>query len=615
MAMCGISGIYSTEGRIDEMRDLVGEIVKSQYRRGPDHQALDAVAGRRANLVVGSNRLSIIDLSPEANQPMWDTERRCCLVFNGEIYNYVELRKELTALGHSFSTHGDSEVILESFKEWGVRAAERFNGMFAFALFDKDEECLYLFRDRFGVKPLYYFADENNVYFASTCKVIARRLGLEPNLEYLARGLQLWVYDYGEISPFVGLKALKPGHYLKVRVTEAGKLDMQLSAYYRLEDRVAALTDSLARKPARELIDLVAGLLEDAVDIRFRADVPVAVSLSGGLDSSTIAALSVSDGRGDVKGFTFGHPDDPRTEGPQTQKLSEQTGINVRFIRPGMQEIIDTYFKIFDAQDGPFLTGSGIGQYQVFKVVREEGVKVLLGGQGGDEIFMGYRKFLVFHLRQLLWQRRTGEALAFALGLLPTFAAELWRASIYWRQRHRYTRSSGVGTVLKLPETKCKYIGFDPTKPLWIRQMHDVMYVSLPTLLHWEDGNSMGNSVESRLPFMDYRLVEVALALPAAVKVRDGFGKWIVREIACGKIPEEIRRARYKRGFDVQQSDWIGRGLGGAMREALRMRLPEIKQFLEPDAKVDELFSDAELKHRAAAFGEVTTLIWLADNA
>jgi asparagine synthase (glutamine-hydrolysing) len=135
-------------------------------------------------------------------------------------------------------------VILESFKEWGVRAAERFNGMFAFALVNNSEECLYLFRDRFGVKPIYYFVNHNKLYFASTCRVIARHLRLEPNLDYVARGLRLWVYDYGELSPFVGLKALKPTHYLKAKVKEAGKLETQLNAYYRLDERVDALTDS-----------------------------------------------------------------------------------------------------------------------------------------------------------------------------------------------------------------------------------------------------------------------------------------------------------------------------------------------------------------------------------
>jgi asparagine synthase (glutamine-hydrolysing) len=357
-------------------------------------------------------------------------------------------------------------------------------------------------------------------------------------------------------------------------------------------------------------------LLEDAVDVRFRADVPVGVSLSGGLDSSTIAALSASDGRGEVRGFTFGHPNDPRTEGPLTQKLSEQTGIKVRFIQPGMQEIIATYLKVLDAQGAPFASASGIGQYQVFQAAREEGIKVLLGGQGGDEIFMGYRKFFMFHLRRLQRQRRFGEALAFALGLLPTAVVELRRtAPMYWRIRHRYTRAAGVGTVLKLPEAGCEYIGFDPHEPLWVRQMHDVMHVSLPTLLRYEDGCSMGNSVESRLPFVDYRLVEVALALPTAVKLRGGFGKWIVREVARGKIPGEIQRARYKRGFDVQQSGWIEQGLGTSIRHALRARSPKIKEFLAPNAKVDELFSDAQLKHRTAAFAEATTLIWLGDNA
>jgi asparagine synthase (glutamine-hydrolysing) len=614
--MCGIAGSWSTKSQTGETRNLIKEIVESQYQRGPDYQAIDTVAGERANLILGANRLSIIDLSPEANQPMWDNEQRYCLVFNGEIYNYVELRKELIDLGHSFSTRSDSEVILESFKEWGVRAAERFNGMFAFALFDKGEEYLYLFRDRFGVKPLYYFVDDNRLYFASTCKVIARRLRLEPNLDYVARGLRLWVYDYGELSPFVGLKALNPAHYLKAKVTEAGKLETQLNAYYRLDERVDALTDSLARKSEQELIGLVTELLEDAVDVRFRADVPVAISLSGGLDSSTIAALSASGGHGDLLGFTFGHPDNPCTEGPLARKLSEQTGIKMRPIRPSMREITATYFKTLDAQGAPFASASSIGQYQVFQAVAKEGIKVLLGGQGGDEIFMGYRKFLIFHLLRMQRQRRFGEALTFILGLLPTAMVELRRAApMYWRMRGRYTRSSGVDTVLKLPHAGCAYIGFDPNEPLWIRQMHDVVHVSLPTLLRYEDRNSMGNSVESRLPFLDYRLVEVALALPTAVKLRRGFGKWIVREVARGKIPEEIRKARYKRGFDVQQSDWIKWGLGVVIREALQMRLPEIRQFLEPGAKVDKLFSDAQLKHRAAAFAEATTLIWLGDRA
>ena len=613
--MCGIAGAYCVENTGDGASKLVHQIVQSQYRRGPDHQGIEMVTGIRGSLTMGANRLSIIDLRPEANQPMWDTEGRCCLVFNGEIYNYLELRDELVGLGHTFATQSDSEVILESFKEWGVRAPERFNGMFAFALYDRADSRLYLFRDRFGVKPLYYFADEGRIYFASTCEAIARYLGLEPNLEYVARGLRTWVYDYGEISPFVGLKALEPSHFLSVGVTDAGRLHVTSDAYYRLDERVTVLTDSLAQKPAQALVELVADLLEDAVDVRFRADVPIGVSLSGGLDSSAIAAMSASGRHGDITGFTFGHPDDARTEGNLAWRLGRQTGIEMHFVNPGMQKIVDAYFKIIDAQGAPFASASGIGQYLVFEAARAQGVKVLLGGQGGDETFMGYRKFFVFYLRRLLRLRRTGEALIFALRMLPTLAAEFRRTSMYWSLRHRYTRSSGVDTVLRLPEVGCEYIGYDPEYPLRVRQMHDVMSVSLPTLLRYEDRNSMGNSVESRLPFLDYRLVEVALALPAAVKLRDGFGKWIVREVVRGRIPEEIRAARYKRGFDVQQSDWIRRGLGPAMREALQLRLPVIERYLEPKAKIDELFSDERLTHRATGFVEATTLIWLGDNA
>jgi asparagine synthase (glutamine-hydrolysing) len=375
LVVCGVAGIYSTKCRIDKTRNLVEETVESQYRRRPDHQAIHTIADERANLVVDANRLSIIDLSPEANQPMWDNERRYCLVFNGEIYNYVELRKELITLGHSFSTPSDSEVILESFKEWGVRAAERFNGMFAFALFDKGEECLYLFRDRFGVKPLYYFVDDNKLYFASTCGVLARRLRLEPNLDSVARGLRLWVYDYGELSPFVGLKALKPAHYLRVKVTEVGKFETRMDSYYRLDKRVEGLIDSLASKPTQNLIGFVADLLEDAVDARFRADVPVGISLSGGLDSSTIAALSASGEHGDVVGFNLGHPNDPSTEGPLAQKLGERIGMKVRSLRPTPQDIANMYFKILDSQGAPLNSvGSEIGHYQVFQAAKEEGI-------------------------------------------------------------------------------------------------------------------------------------------------------------------------------------------------------------------------------------------------
>ncbi|NPV90654.1 MAG: asparagine synthase (glutamine-hydrolyzing) [Firmicutes bacterium] len=610
--MCGIAGMLSVDGQVEKAYSVVRGIVDSQHRRGPDNQAIESISVDSACLVLGHNRLSVIDLTPQANQPMWDSRHRYCLVYNGEVYNYIELRQELEALGHEFITRSDSEVILEAFKEWGVKAVERFNGPFAFALFDAADNCIYLFRDRFGVKPLYYHFSERTFLFASTGKVIARYLGLKPNLEYLACGLQYYYYDNGDTSPYEGLKSLKPGHFLKVEVNQ-GKFTADLYEYYNLHERVAALADTLAGKSVPDLVDSVNELLDSAVDIRFRSDVPVGISLSGGLDSSMVAALSASVERGDVTGFTFGHPDDYDTEGPMVKKLSEYTNIRVEYIDPEVGEIIQAFFDTLEAQGAPFPSGSVVAQYLVYKTARAAGVKVLLGGQGGDEVLMGYRKYFAFYLRQLAGVGRYGKAATLAVSLVPMLFAEMGQASVYWRARRRYTGSHGTETLLKLPRVEGLSLGTDPRQPLWGRQERDVMQVSLPTLLRYEDRNSMGNSVESRLPFLDYRLVEFGLALPVTAKLNRGFGKWIVREAVKGKIPEEIRLARYKRGFDVKLSRWIETGLGESIRQSLRSRTRVIEEFVGAKG-IDEMFSDHQLIHRPLAFAEATTLFWLGDN-
>lgn len=611
--MCGIAGAFSGSLIDKKIQNLMEDIIESQHRRGPDYRAIEMISGIRTNVILGHNRLSIIDLTTAANQPMWDWERRYCLVYNGETYNYIEIKAELEGLGHSFHTRSDSEVIIEAFKEWGVRCAERFNGMFAFALFDAVEERLYLFRDRFGVKPLYYFVHEDTIVFASTGTAIAKHFKLEPDLNYVMRGLRYGIYEGGDMAPFRGLKELRPAHYMEVKLSETGKLTAKLNEYYQLELSVTSLVDSLEQKSIKELVTEVSALLESAIDIRFRADVPVGVSLSGGLDSSTVAALSALR-EGEVMGFTFGHPDDLTSEGPLVHKICERTGIKVRYVRPGIEEIIEAFYQTIDAQGAPFPAGSVMAQYLVFKAARSEGVKVLLGGQGGDEIFMGYRKFMMFYLLQLFNQKHYVDAFAFALSLAPTFLAECPQAVIYWRERHRYTSNSGLAAVLNLPPAANETLGFDPAQPLWMRQMHDVLYTSLPTLLRYEDRNSMGNSVESRLPFLDYRLVEVALALPIAVKLRKGFGKWILREVVKEKIPETIRVARYKRGFDVRQASWIDQGLGASIRQSLQERFAGIKDWLVPDIKIGESFSDRQLKKRPLAFTEAVTLIWLGNH-
>jgi asparagine synthase (glutamine-hydrolysing) len=227
---------------------------------------------------------------------------------------------------------------------------------------------------------------------------------------------------------------------------------------------------------------------------------------------------------------------------------------------------------------------------------------------------MGYRKFQAFYFRRLAFEKRYFTLLGFAATLLPTFFGERRRWMQSWRLRNRYLERSGMATVLPLPESEIS-IGYDPSSALRDRQIADVTLTSLPALLRLEDSNSMGNSVESRLPFMDYRVMECGLALPEALKLRGGHGKWVVRRMISGKIPESIRTCRRKRGFDVQEARWIQGGLGALMRRMLHDRSSLIRSWIKPGTNIDELFSNESFKNRPSAFCEATSLIWLADVA
>ncbi len=608
--MCGIAGACSF-GSAAEHRARIERIVAAQHRRGPDFQATEEIQGKRLGVVLGHNRLSIIDLSAVGNQPMWDSERRVCIVFNGEIYNYVELRAELLAHGHRFVSHSDTEVILGAYKQWGTEAFARFNGMFAFALFDVAGERIILARDRFGVKPLYYAERGDSLLFASTASEMSRALGLSPDLDYAAKGVQYGLYEHDDAAPYLGMKALTPGHWMEVRPATSQRLMVRTSSYYDFRAHVAAQVDALAAQRAEQLVAAVADLLEDAVRIRLRSDVPVAVSLSGGLDSSTVAALAARHPQERLHGFTYGHPQEATSEGPLAAQLARMAGIDVTYVWPTVEEVCTAYRECLSAQVGPFPGGSIIAQNLVFKAARAEGFKVLLGGQGGDEAFMGYRKFQLFHLKRCLAQKRYAGALAFALTLLPTLMAERWRWASSWQNRNRYLKAKGLSTVLRLPQVELP-IGYSPTAPLRDRQLLDVTLASLPTLLRYEDSNSMGNSIESRLPFLDYRVMEFGVALPEALKLRGGHGKWIVREAVTGKIPDSIRIARFKKGFNVQQDRWIDGGLGASIRVLLHENVNRVTDYIAKDTDLDGVFSDAALKTRPSAFSEATALLWLA---
>jgi asparagine synthase (glutamine-hydrolysing) len=611
--MCGIAGIAQTEP-IGGDRAVIDRILASQTARGPDHTGEEDWELGAMRLRLGHNRLKIIDLSDASNQPMWDRSRTCCIVYNGEVYNYLELRRELQSDGVEFATAGDAEVILESFKRWGDGAFERFNGMFAFALYEARANALWLVRDRFGVKPLYYWCDGARLAFASTTRAIAETFGLNPNLDYLRRGVERGIFeDRGDESPYEGLVSLPGGHLLRVDQDDEGRLRLDGRRWYDLEGRVVRLRSEIEGADERELVDRVRGDLEQAIDLRMRSDVPVGLSLSGGLDSSAIAAL-VADRHGPITGVSFGHPGDRSTEAPLVDRLARKIGMRVHYVSPTPAQIEEALDATIADQDAPFASASVIAQHLVFRMARQEGLTVMLGGQGGDEAFMGYRKYFLFRFVHL--RRREGmlAAIAFLADSLPMALAEVRSIGTYWQHRDRYRKSGKSGSVVRFPGAAVPATLGLSSDDVAHRQMEDVLRYSLPTLLRYEDRNSMGSSVESRLPFLDYRLMELGLALPDELKLRRGFGKWALREAVASLVPDEIRLARYKRGFDVSLDRWLAHGFGGAIRRRLHERAQRVAAFLSHDLLIDEAFSDFALIHRRSAFVEAISLIWLGDR-
>jgi len=564
--------------------------------------------GPSSSLWLGHNRLSIIDLSDRANQPMWDAEHRFVIVYNGEIYNYVELRDELRGLGHRFATESDTEVILEAFKAWGPDALTRLNGMFAFALVEPAAGRLWLARDRFGVKPLYFRQEPHQLIFASTPGPIAQEHALSPDLQYVARGLHFWVYeDDGDSAPFEGMAAVPAGHMVAVDWTSGNSIRINVKRHYDFSSQVRDRREAIRGRSTDDLLAEMMWLLEDAVRVRLRADVPIGISLSGGLDSSSLAMM-VAEQHGAVIGFSYGRPDQLTSEGPIAASVGQRAGIESHWVWPDDREVVSAFWEALDAQDAPFPNLSIVAQYLVFRGARERGVKVLLGGQGADEVLMGYRKFQLILLTDALRRHDPRAVLRFGTGLARLLLEQGVRPA-FWH-RKRYSRRGGLPTQLRLPRSAGPDLELASAQSGIGRQVLDVTRLSLPTLLRYEDRNSAGNGLETRLPYLDYRFAEFAVALPDELKVRAGYGKWLLRAGMRERLPATIHAARSKRGFDVPQRGWVEAGVGAAIRSRLREER-RAREWLSPDVRIAEAFSDRRLATDPAAVGEATSLLWL----
>jgi asparagine synthase (glutamine-hydrolysing) len=477
------------------------------------------------------------------------------LLHNGEIYNYIELRDELRAHGHRFSTGTDSEVILAAYREWGEDCVERFNGMWAFVIWDASRRTLFCSRDRLGVKPFYYRLDGDRLAFASEPWPLARgRANLGPVRAYLEHGY----LDQGEDTFFDGVLRLLPGHSLTF-----GPGGLRRRRYWSLE-------------PSEPPADPVAAVREtflDAVRLQLRSDVPVGTCLSGGIDSSAIAVAVAHAGHEHQKTVTAYFEDAGFDERPYARAVVERTGAEAHWVTFDADDLVNDLPAIVAAQGEPFGSTSICAGWYVMREARSAGLTVMLDGQGGDEILAGYRASFGYRLSDLLREGRLAEATrelrAFASVHGPRWAG-VALATPHVPERVRLaarSRLRGSATLVAagLREAGMPENGSGALFPDRLRRQLQLLLTrrGLPELLRYEDRNSMAHSLEARVPLLDHRLVELAFSLPGDELIRRGETKSVLRRALADLLPPAVAARRDKLGFVTPEARFLRGALGG----------------------------------------------------
>jgi asparagine synthase (glutamine-hydrolysing) len=555
--MCGLSAVVDLRGAgVDP--DAVDLLHAQIQARGPDGEGFY----REPGVALAHRRLAIIDTTTAANQPfVW--QDRYVLVFNGEIYNYRELRAELQVAGYRFHTTSDTEVLIAAYAHWGESCQQRFNGMWAFVIWDREAQRLFCSRDRFGVKPLYWLVRDHQLYLVSEPKQLhALGLGWQVDAEELSRFLYAGIVGSTSSTFFAGVQSLPPGHSLTVE--HHG--DPRISRWY-----------SLASSPVDA--DEIPALLRDSVALRLRSDVPVGSCLSGGLDSSAVVMLAAAARAGSDLGPL--HCIHARSTDPEVDESSfaalvaDASAGSLLTVTPSADQFWQNLPEICRIQDEPFGSPSICMQYFVMQQARAAGCPVMLDGQGADEILLGYSKYMVLAIAHA-W--RSGGLLQLLRTLRNSWSAN---AALTPRSSLQYLAGTLLSPLrsarvhrrlpfLRLPLQPVRRLYnavSDAAGDCWRTQLLELFETSLPALLRYEDRNSMAHSVEARLPFLDYRLVEAALSLPVDQKIHNGWSKYPLR--TSGILPAEIAWRRSKLGFNAPERSWIG----GYSRQMLQQTL------------------------------------------
>jgi asparagine synthase (glutamine-hydrolysing) len=541
--MCGIGGyVCFNNSRVTV--EILSKLTDSISHRGPD--GFGHWINNEGNVGLGHRRLSIIDLSNNASQPMHFADKRYTITFNGEIYNYIEIKKNLLSKGYKFSSESDTEVLLALYDLKKEECLSDLNGMFAFAIWDEQEKVLFCARDRFGEKPFHYYQTGNEFVFASEIKQffalgIQKRIIPEKVNEFVKTGV---VDSVGELTQtfYENIKRLDAAHYMTIN--SKGKI--QIKKYWEIDLNI---------QPFKGTIDEAAFLLKDlfadSVKLRLRSDVPVGSSLSGGLDSSSIVMM-INRMKGDtIKQNTFSarFKDFDKDEGSYIEEVIKASyNINAHYIWPDADYFSEVIEKVSYYQDEPYGSASIIAQYAVMQLANEHKVTVLLDGQGADEIMAGYIPYYHLYLRQLSCTNKS------------KFKTECKLFNELHSSNFQYTHINQVET-LRMRLGRYRRILFNQRSylngMLRSRLKNDATVCGLKELLRYADRNSMAHSREVRLPFLDHRLVEFIFSLPDSFILHKGWTKYILRKSMNDVLPESIAWRVDKIGYEPPQSRWI----------------------------------------------------------
>ncbi len=581
--MCGIAGILALDNHSAPSSELIRKMTDAIQHRGPDDEGF-FVNGK---IGLGHRRLAIIDLSRDGHQPMASADGSAWIVYNGEIYNFRELRTDLQRSGHHFTTQNDTEVLLHAYQEYGPGCVTHLRGMFAFAIWDNLKQQLFLARDRFGIKPLYICRTAPQFLFASEIKALLAVVDNRPRADHqlIYDFLTLGLLDHTDQTFFAGIRKVPPAHYLIIGKDGQEKL----TRYWDFE--VNTEVEALSEKVIAEKSQTFFSLFTEAVNSHLISDVPVGSCLSGGLDSSAVVSVisrMISENSHPAIGsrqqtFSACYEQAPVDEQHYIDRVIDWTKAISHRVFPEARGFEQDLPRLLWHQEEPFASTSIYAQWEVMREARHQGVVVLLDGQGADEQLLGYRKFYVYYIINLL--RRGQRRLGFR-ELIKHFAAWDVLKTLQLRRGLRYAPGRRLGSTAVAHEVLHKEFAgrfdnapfaVDGKNDLGARIKADMTRFSLPVLLRYEDKNSMAFSRESRVPFLDHPLVEYVAALPLNLKLRDGWTKYCLRRGGRGIVPDEILQRKDKIGFATPEDCWFRETLKDDIRETLAQAkfLPE----------------------------------------